>query len=174
MCIEGTHALDLSPQRRSRAWRFGQYSLVLLNRRLLWWNLWCGLIAVTTFDIILSGFVLLAVAMYFRRKLQLRSVTTYSPREVAERMKQSGSPVLLDVRTSMKRERNSIKGSLHIPLHELGKSTKELEKYKNREIICYCQSGNRSISAAARLTKLGFTAASMNGGISEWNSSGLK
>ena len=128
----------------------------------------------STPQIILSAFVLLVVALYIRRKMQLRGLTTYSPQEVAERVKKSGSPILLDVRTLMERERKSIKGSLHIPLHEIGQRMNELEKHKNREIICYCQSGNRSISAAARLTKLGFTAASMNGGISEWNSSGLK
>lgn len=88
-------------------------------------------------------------------------------------MKQSGSPVLLDVRTNAERERKSIKGSLHIPLHELGRRMEELEKHKSKEIICYCQSGSRSFSAAARLKKFGFTVANMNGGISEWNSSGL-
>lgn len=136
--------------------------------------MWFGLTIVTTPQIILYVFILLVVALYVRRRLQLRGLKTYSPQEVAERMKQSGSPVLLDVRTNAERERKSIKGSLHIPLHELGGRTKELEKHKSKEIICYCQSGNRSISAAARLKKLGFTVANMSGGIAEWNSSGLQ
>lgn len=127
----------------------------------------------TMSEVIFSAFVLLVAALYFRRKVQRRGVTTYSPQEVAKRMKQSGSPVLLDVRTRMERERIHINGSLHIPLHEIGRRMNELKEYKNREIICYCQSGNRSISAAARLTQLGFTAASLDGGISEWNSPGL-
>ncbi len=132
--------------------------------------MWSGLIRMTTPQIILYVFILLAVALYIRRRLQLRGLKSYSPQEVAERMKQPGSLVLLDVRTNAERQRKSIKGSLHIPLHELGRRMKEIEKHKNKEIICYCQSGNRSISAATRLKKFGFTVANMNGGISEWNS----
>ncbi len=128
----------------------------------------------TTSQVIFYVFLLVVIALYIRRRLQLKGLKNYSPQEVAERMKQSGSPILLDVRTNAERERKSIKGSLHIPLHELRQRMKELERHKNKEIICYCQSGSRSLSAAARLKKLGFTAANMNGGISEWNSSGLK
>jgi rhodanese-related sulfurtransferase len=118
--------------------------------------------------------MVLVAAMYIRRWLLLRSMKQYSPLEVAEAMKQAGSKVLLDVRTTAERQRHSIKGSIHIPLHELGRRVEELNKHKNKEVICYCQSGNRSISAAARLKKSGFTAANMKGGIAEWNSSGLQ
>ncbi len=127
----------------------------------------------TTPQIILYVLILLILVLYVRRRLQLRGLTSYSPGEVSERVKQ-GSSLLLDVRTNAERQRKSITGSLHIPLHELGQRMKELDKHKSREIICYCQSGNRSISATVRLKKSGFTAANMNGGISEWISSGLK
>jgi len=125
-------------------------------------------------QIILYVVILLVVALYVRRRLQLKGLKSYSPQEVAKRMKQSGPPVLLDVRTNAERRRKSIKGSLHIPLHEFGRRMEELQKHKDKEIICYCQSGSRSIAAAARLKRFGFTSANMNGGISEWNSSGLK
>jgi rhodanese-related sulfurtransferase len=116
----------------------------------------------------------LVAALYLRRWLLLRGMKQYSPQEVADAMKQSGSTILLDVRTAAERQRNSIKGSIHIPLHELGRRAEELNKHRNKEVICYCQSGNRSLSAAARLKKSGFTVANMKGGIAEWNSSGLQ
>ena len=128
----------------------------------------------TATQAILYAFILLIIALYFRRRLQLRGLTIYPPKEVAERMKQPGSPILLDVRTRAERARKSIKGSIHIPLHELGRRIEELEKHRNREIVCYCQSGNRSIPAAARLKKAGFTVASMSGGIAAWNYSDHK
>lgn len=103
----------------------------------------------------------------------LRGMKQYSPREVSDLMKQSNATVLLDVRTFAERQRKTIKGSIHIPLHELGRRKDELEKHKNKEIVCYCQSGNRSLSAASKLRKFGFTVANMKGGIAEWNSSGL-
>jgi rhodanese-related sulfurtransferase len=116
----------------------------------------------------------LVATLYVKRWLLLRGMKQYSPREVAEAMKHGGSNVLLDVRTTAERQRNSIKGSIHIPLHELGRRVEELNKHRNKEVICYCQSGNRSVSAAARLKKSGFTVANMKGGIAEWNSSGLQ
>ena len=123
----------------------------------------------TMTQIILYGLILLILTLYVRRWFQQRGLKSYSPEEVADLMKQSNSHVLLDVRTNGERQRRSIKGSIHIPLHELARRINDLEKYKNKEIICYCQSGTRSISAAARLKKSGFIVANMNGGISEWN-----
>jgi rhodanese-related sulfurtransferase len=93
--------------------------------------------------------------------------------EAAEKLK-SNSIVLLDVRTASERQSSSIKGSIHIPLHEIRRRTDELKKYGEKEIVSYCASGNRSVSATATLKKLGFNAANMKGGIAEWNFSGLK
>ncbi len=128
----------------------------------------------TTTQLILYGLIALVVVLYIRRKVQLRGVVVYSPQEALERMRQPGMAILLDVRSAAERAQNNIKGSIHIPLHELGRRVDELEKYRNREVICYCQSGNRSIAAASRLKKIGFTVANMNGGIAAWNFSGLK
>lgn len=128
----------------------------------------------TTSQVILYVLMALVATLYLRRWFMLRGMKQYSPREVAEAMKLSGSKILLDVRTAAERQRNSIKGSIHIPLHELGRRVEELNKHRNKEVICYCQSGNRSVSAAARLKKSGFTVANMKGGIAEWNSSGLQ
>ncbi len=111
--------------------------------------------------------------VYARRWFLTRGVSQYSPAVVAERMRAANGIILLDVRTASERERQHIKGSLHIPLHELGQRMGELGKHRNKEVICYCQSGSRSISAAARLKKHGFTVANMKGGMAEWNYSGL-
>jgi rhodanese-related sulfurtransferase len=128
----------------------------------------------STPQIVLYALLAIIVLLYIRRKLMLRGMKQYSPTEVADLMKQSGAAILLDVRTAAERQRKMIKGSMHIPLHELGRRTDELEKYKNKEVICYCQSGNRSLTAASRLKKAGFTVANLKGGIVEWNSSGLQ
>jgi len=76
---------------------------------------------------------------------------------------------MLDVRTARERSYRSIPGSLHIPLHELNARMKELERYRSKEIICYCASGSRSISAALRLKKAGFNVANLEGGLATWN-----
>lgn len=104
-----------------------------------------------------------------RRYLVNRSVAQHSVREVEEKIMTNRGVFLLDVRTEKEWQQGHIKGAHHIPLHELARRSSELDKHKNKEIICYCQTGNRSISAALRLKRFGFTAASMKGGMAEWN-----
>lgn len=114
---------------------------------------------------------LLVIVLYFaiKRVLLSRSIKNYEPFEVKDRIKDSLNVILLDVRTSAERNRQLIKGSFHIPLQELGLKVAELNKFRNKEIICYCQSGSRSLIAAGKLKKMGFNSANLKGGITKWN-----
>ncbi len=126
-----------------------------------------------TSQVILYAVLALFLLWYIKRMLTLRKITRYAPAEASAKAK-SNTALLLDVRTPAERSSSSIKGSLHIPLHELRRRSSELEKHKSKEIICYCATGSRSLSAAATLSKLGFKAANLKGGIAEWNFSGMK
>ena len=122
-----------------------------------------------TGEILFYGCIALLVLISVRRFFVNRSVTHYSVREVAERIQANRGVFLLDVRTEKEWRQGHIKGAHHIPLHELARRSSELDKHRNREIICYCQTGNRSVSAALRLRRFGFSTASMKGGIAEWH-----
>ncbi len=114
----------------------------------------------------LVGSILLLKAFRF---LRTRSVPQYLPSEVADRIAGRDAPLLLDVRTERERTFQHIKGSLHIPLQQLRARAHELQSHRHREIVCYCQSGNRSLSAAMILLKHGYRAGSLRGGIVDWN-----
>lgn len=118
------------------------------------------------FMLVLTGIV---IFFYARRFLVMRSVPHYSTVELAEKMETDVNLLLLDVRSNRERQHSHIKGSIHIPLHQLVNRSGELSKHKGKEIICYCQSGNRSLTAASRLVKLGFKAANLKGGMADWN-----
>jgi rhodanese-related sulfurtransferase len=75
---------------------------------------------------------------------------------------------LLDVRTSNERDRGYIDGSLHIPLPELRKRLSEIPK--DKEIVTYCQSGQRSYNASRLLKQKGFRVKNLSGGYLTWNS----
>lgn len=122
----------------------------------------------TTAEVFLYALIGLLAFVYLRRMYLRLTLKHYSVAEVAEKLK-SGDSLLLDVRTKQERAQRSIPGSLHIPLHILSTRLGELEKHNHREIICYCQTGSRSLSAAAKLKKSGFTVANLRGGIAEWN-----
>jgi rhodanese-related sulfurtransferase len=109
------------------------------------------------------------LALYILRYLRTRSVRQYSPAEVKERLDGRDQVVFLDVRTERERKFHHIQGSLHIPLPQLRARAEELARHRQKEIVCYCQSGNRSVSAALILQQKGFRAASLRGGIVDWN-----
>lgn len=107
--------------------------------------------------------------LLIRRTLRMRSLKQYTPAEIDARLKSKDGLLLLDVRTDAERNAGAIRGSLHIPIASLRSRVKELEQYKNREIVCYCASGSRSASAALLLKKSGFAAGNLRGGMAEWN-----
>ncbi|MGD0591879.1 MAG: rhodanese-like domain-containing protein [Bacteroidota bacterium] len=127
----------------------------------------------TASQIFLYVIVALVILFHIRRWMQKAHMKEYSASEVSERMNDD-SVVLLDVRTHQERNQKHIKGSLHIPVNELSLKLKMLEKYRQKEIICYCHSGSRSFMTTILLTKNGFKAANMKGGMIEWNSLNLK
>ena len=123
----------------------------------------------TTGQIILLIFAALIGFLYLKKFISTRGIVQYDPGDAAAKLKGNRNIVLLDVRTPKERKEQSIKGSIHIPLYELGTRSDELLKYKDKEIICYCRSGNRSLTAAAKLKKKGFNSANLKGGIIRWN-----
>ncbi len=116
--------------------------------------------------IIIAGLV---AYNFIKRFLLTKSIKQYSAIEANDAVKKNRNAVLLDVRTSSERSAQQIKGSIHIPLNELRNRSNELKKYKDKEIICYCRTGNRSINAASILKKHGFNTANLKGGIVSWN-----
>jgi rhodanese-related sulfurtransferase len=120
-------------------------------------------------QILLYVFIAL-IAFYITNKIiQYRAVKHYSASEVYEIIKKDRNKLLLDVRTPTERKADQIKGSLHIPLYDLKKRVSELNKFKDKEIICYCRTGNRSLTAASILKKNGFSSANLKGGMIRWN-----
>jgi len=75
--------------------------------------------------------------------------------------------VLLDVRTNKEYEGGHIPGSIHVPLSDIGDKIKKLKK--DKELVVYCQSGNRSIWAIKRLMGMGYkNLTNLKGGYSAW------
>jgi len=125
-------------------------------------------------QIILYFFIAFALYMLIRRIWLVKTIKHYTPKEASEKLSNSRSVLLLDVRTLKERKEQSIKKSVHIPLAEINSRVNELNKFRNHEIICYCKAGIRSLSAASKLKKNGFNTASLKGGIVQWSTEVLK
>jgi rhodanese-related sulfurtransferase len=83
-------------------------------------------------------------------------------------------PVILDVRETKDFTGGKLPGALHIPLSQLKGQLAELEKYKDRPIIAYCASGQKSRMAGTVLGRAGFKKLfNLAGGHKAWKDAGL-
>ncbi len=121
-------------------------------------------------------YVLIALIIYYvgKKFYLIKSIKQYSPVDASAKVKKERNVVFLDVRTDKERKQSSIKGSYHIPVTSLKDRQQELKKFKDAEIICFCQTGSRSLTAASKLKKMGFKASNLSGGMIRWNASGLR
>ncbi len=77
--------------------------------------------------------------------------------------------VLIDVREPSEVKSGMINNAIHIPLSTINKRLGELDKYKDRAVLVYCRSGNRSGSVCRTLSGRGFEKVyNLAGGIMAW------
>ena len=74
----------------------------------------------------------------------------------------------LDVRTLKEHNTKSIPNTVCIPVQKIEQRMEEIAQYKDKKIIVYCRSGNRSEMATKILNQNGFDAYNMLGGMNEW------
>jgi rhodanese-related sulfurtransferase len=82
--------------------------------------------------------------------------------------------VLLDVREQAEYARGHILNARNLPLSQLNAQIAGLDKLKDKPLIVYCETGNRSGAAIAALLKRGFAGAvNLGGGFAAWQQAGL-
>ena len=111
-------------------------------------------------------------SVHFPTLAELNSVRQLTAQEVYAQLTGSHRPLLLDVRETdeFSGDLGHIAGSVLIPLKELPARAKEVEAYKEKDVIVICRAGVRSTTAAAILTGLGFEHVSnLKGGMLDWN-----
>lgn len=99
----------------------------------------------------------------FLKSLLGPPIPAISAREAHGRM---DSAQILDVRTVPEFKAFHIPGALHVPLSELSRRLAEIDR--GREVIAVCRTGHRSQAAARLLTREGYRAANLKGGMSAW------
>lgn len=84
-------------------------------------------------------------------------------------------PLILDVRTPTEYYSGYVPGAVLIPLQQLEERISEIKDYKNKEILIYCRSGNRSTVAAEILIQNGFKKLyNLRDGIRGWLGNGFE
>lgn len=91
--------------------------------------------------------------------------------QLKEKIDKGEDVFILDVREPFEKYQSDIDYDQKtlIPVGSLQNRVNELEKYKNKEVVCLCRSGSRSANACRFLEQEGFSdVKNLKGGINQW------
>jgi len=116
---------------------------------------------------------IMVMIVYTETKRLSRKYESLPPPQAVRRINEEGS-LVLDVRENSEVNSGRIKGAKHIPLKELKTRLHELSKYKDKSVVVYCRSGNRSAQACDVLTSNEFEkVVNLQGGVMAWQAASL-
>jgi|GEM_PF-899633 rhodanese-related sulfurtransferase len=99
------------------------------------------------FFIVIAGAVILAFVLYKSYKRRALDKIFQLP---------PGAMLVIDVRTKEEFDRGHFSTALNIPVDMVENQLKQLEPYRQRTIVLYCQGGVRSAAALRILKRNGF------------------
>ena len=92
-----------------------------------------------------------------------------SQEEAKTIMSTNQNAVVLDVRTQEEYDSGHIKGAVLLSVDAITEETaREVIPAKDTQVLVYCRSGNRSVTASKALVQLGYTEVYEFGGINTW------
>jgi len=103
----------------------------------------------------------------------LADFKSVTPRQAFELLHHEKGITLLDVRTPEEYRQEHIEGATLMPVQALKENLTALKSMKEKRIIVYCKSGNRSVAASRILAENGFAPVNIKGGITQWKEDGL-
>ena len=89
-------------------------------------------------------------------------------------IEQDENVTLLDVRTIEEYKEGHLRDATLIPVHALAQNLGMLKTEKNKKILVYCATGNRSVTASRILEENGFTPINVKGGIMKLQGLGIE
>lgn len=84
------------------------------------------------------------------------SIQYISQKEAQQLIDKTKGIVIIDVRNNTEYIQSHLENAVNIPMRELNEHLPELEKYKDKPIVIYCDKGYRSKTVAIQLEALGF------------------
>lgn len=123
--------------------------------------------------LIVAFFATLGMLSFTEYTRLFSGVTGLAP-YVATKMLNSGDAIFVDVRSDSEYKSGHIINARHMPVNNFDKHIHELDKFKEKDIVIYCDSGMRASKAAGKLKKNGFTSLStISGGLTAWEKANL-
>lgn len=123
--------------------------------------------------LVLALIAILAMLIGGEIRQRLSGVSEVGPVE-ATRMLNHDNAVMIDMREDKEYREGHIINAIHAPASKQNNDTGKLEKYRDRPLIVYCRSGQRSIAVCSKLRKQGFESVyNLKGGVLAWQKAEL-
>lgn len=101
----------------------------------------------------------------------LAEVIDISQAELMQRINTSREQLILDVRSKWEYMGGHIPGAINIPHDQLDSRLGEILPFKNKDVVLYCASGGRVVTAAKILSSGGFSKLlHLDGDMNGWRS----
>ncbi len=95
-------------------------------------------------------------------------------KELLKRIESKSAPVIIDARTGIEFKRGHVPGAINAPPRTILLNTARLPKDKDREIVVYCEHGQRAWIAKKLLAARGYSKIALLAGYLEgWKKAGL-
>src|ERR1700744_225080 len=117
----------------------------------------------------LAGAALLAAiaVVAFELRARVQAFAALSAMQAVRMMNQGA--LVIDLRSKELYDAGHIVDARNVPAAEIESQADALKKWRERNVITYCDSGANGASAARTLTKLGFTKVfNLEGGLNAW------
>jgi len=119
-----------------------------------------------------AALLALVVVAVVEFRLSAQAFAAVGPLE-AVRLANAGA-LLLDVRAAEAYAAGHLAGARNLPSGAIASGAQQLEKWKTKPIVVYCDSGMTSGAAARHLQRLGFTEVkNLRGGVTAWKADNL-
>jgi len=117
----------------------------------------------------LAGAALAAavIVVIYELRARIQAFAALSGMQAVRLMNQGA--LVIDLRTKELYDAGHIGDARHVPLAELAAQADSLKKWRDKNVITYCDNGINGASAARALIKLGFTKVfNLQGGLNAW------
>jgi rhodanese-related sulfurtransferase len=112
------------------------------------------------------------VVLVLETRARTASFASIGPMEAVRLMNSGG--LLLDIRSKESYDAGHIPNARNLPGGAIVEGAKAIERFKDKPIIAYCDSGMTAGSAARHLGRLGFKQAyNLRGGLAAWRQENL-
>ena len=122
---------------------------------------------------IAAFFAVLGMLVFTEYQRFFSGIPSLSPYAATQLMNDGGS-LFIDVRDDKEYKAGHIKGARSIPVSQLDKHLHDIDKFKEADVVVYCDNGMRTSRVTGKLKKAGFTKLNtIAGGLAQWEKANL-